>query len=104
MSQERWDIDLQILNGPMASLGTQVVRGPTVQIGSAPGARVFQIVGTYGPPISVGNRRSVPVSVSDFMVTISRAKPVKTKTTANKNPTYSRRSNIMPIPSLPSTF
>ena len=48
MSQERWDVDLKVLNGPMASLGTQVKRGPVVRIGTNPGPTGFRLSGYRG--------------------------------------------------------
>ena len=48
MSLERWDVDLKILNGPMASLGTQVLRGPVVRIGTNPGPTGFRLTGYRG--------------------------------------------------------
>ncbi|MBN2798463.1 MAG: hypothetical protein JXX28_04885 [Deltaproteobacteria bacterium] len=37
MSQERWDVVLKVLDGPMAGQGEQVLRGPVVRVGSNPG-------------------------------------------------------------------
>ena len=48
MSQERWDVDLKVLNGPMASLGVQVRRGPVVRIGVNPGPTGFALSGYRG--------------------------------------------------------
>ncbi|MEZ4318029.1 MAG: hypothetical protein R3F61_11015 [Myxococcota bacterium] len=35
--QERWDVVLRVLEGPLAAMGEQVYRGPTVRIGANPG-------------------------------------------------------------------
>ncbi|MCB9675042.1 MAG: transglycosylase SLT domain-containing protein [Alphaproteobacteria bacterium] len=35
--QERWDVVLQVLDGPLMAMGEQVYRGPTVRIGANPG-------------------------------------------------------------------
>jgi len=48
MSQERWDVDLKVLNGPMGSLGTQVKRGPVIRIGTNPGPTGFRLSGYRG--------------------------------------------------------
>ncbi len=48
MSQQRWDIVLKVLDGPLASMGEQVFRGPVVRIGSNPGPGGFKLSGYRG--------------------------------------------------------
>lgn len=43
MSQERWDVVLKVLSGPLAGLGEQVLRGPVVRIGVNPGPGGLQL-------------------------------------------------------------
>jgi hypothetical protein len=46
--QERWDVALKVLNGPMVSLGEQVLRGPVVRIGADPGPGGLKLGGYRG--------------------------------------------------------
>ena len=46
--QERWDVDLNILNGPQAKLGVQTLRGPVVRIGADPGPGGLKLGGYRG--------------------------------------------------------
>ena len=48
MSKERWDIAIKVLNGPLASLGEQVFRGPVVRIGADPGPGGVKLNGYRG--------------------------------------------------------
>ncbi|MEN0064444.1 MAG: transglycosylase SLT domain-containing protein [Myxococcota bacterium] len=48
MAQDRWDVVINVLNGPMASLGEQVLRGPVVRIGAQPGPGGFELRGYRG--------------------------------------------------------
>lgn len=45
MSQERWDVVLRFLNGPLQYQGDVVVRGPVVRIGSNPGPAGMKLDG-----------------------------------------------------------
>ncbi|MEQ1505372.1 MAG: transglycosylase SLT domain-containing protein [Myxococcota bacterium] len=46
--QERWDVALKVLNGPLAGAGEQVVRGPVVRIGADPGPGGLKLGGYRG--------------------------------------------------------
>ncbi|MEZ4234758.1 MAG: transglycosylase SLT domain-containing protein [Myxococcota bacterium] len=46
--QERWDVALKVLNGPMAALGEQVLRGPVVRLGADPGPGGLKLGGYRG--------------------------------------------------------
>ncbi|MBT3219543.1 MAG: hypothetical protein HN348_10670, partial [Proteobacteria bacterium] len=48
MSQERWDVVLKVLNGPLAAMGEQVFRGPVVRIGANPGPGGLKLTGYRG--------------------------------------------------------
>ena len=48
MSQERWDVVVQVLNGSMKVLGEQTLRGPVVRIGADPGPGGFKLNGYRG--------------------------------------------------------
>ncbi|TNE91760.1 MAG: hypothetical protein EP330_04290 [Deltaproteobacteria bacterium] len=48
MAQERWDVVLEVLDGPMASMGEQTLRGPVVRLGSNPGPGGFKFNGYRG--------------------------------------------------------
>jgi hypothetical protein len=45
MSQERWDVVLRFLSGPLQLKGTVVTRGPVVRIGAKPGPGGLQLQG-----------------------------------------------------------
>lgn len=47
-AQERWDVVLKVLDGPLAGLGEQVLRGPVVRIGVNPGPGGFALTGYRG--------------------------------------------------------
>ena len=47
-NQERWDVALKVLSGPLAGLGEQVFRGPVVRIGANPGAGGLTLTGYRG--------------------------------------------------------
>lgn len=46
--QERWDVVVRVLNGPLMSVGEQVYRGPIVRIGANPGPGGVQLTGYRG--------------------------------------------------------
>lgn len=46
--QERWDVVLKVLNGPLAAAGEQVVRGPVVRLGADPGPGGLKLGGYRG--------------------------------------------------------
>ncbi len=46
--QERWDVVLEILDGPLAHTGEKVYRGPTVRIGANPGPGGVELKGYRG--------------------------------------------------------
>jgi hypothetical protein len=46
--QERWDVVLRVLNGPMSAMGDQTLRGPVVRIGANPGPGGFKLNGYRG--------------------------------------------------------
>lgn len=46
--QERWDVVLEVKNGPAAALGQQVYRGPVVRIGANPGPGGMALQGYRG--------------------------------------------------------
>lgn len=48
MSNQRYDVVLRALNGPLASLGEQKFQGPLVRIGTNPGPGGFQLTGYRG--------------------------------------------------------
>lgn len=48
MSQQRWDVALVCLNGPLSGMGEQVFRGPVVRIGAEPGPGGFKLAGYRG--------------------------------------------------------
>ncbi len=43
MSQQRWDVKLVFLNGPLSVRGEQVIRGPVIRIGARPGPGGFAL-------------------------------------------------------------
>ena len=47
-TQERWDIALKVLGGPLAGAGEQVFRGPIVRLGANPGPGGFRLNGYRG--------------------------------------------------------
>lgn len=47
-TQERWDVVVKVLSGPLSGLGEQVFRGPVVRIGANPGPGGFQLTGYRG--------------------------------------------------------
>ncbi len=46
--QERWDVALKVLDGPLQHMGEQTFRGPVVRIGAEPGAGGFRLAGYRG--------------------------------------------------------
>jgi len=48
MSQERWDVQLRFLNGPLAFGGVRTERGPVVRIGANPGPGGLKTAGYRG--------------------------------------------------------
>ncbi|MCO4744020.1 MAG: hypothetical protein KC912_04480 [Proteobacteria bacterium] len=48
MAQERWDVVIEVLDGPMAAMGEQTLRGPVVRLGSNPGPGGFKLTGYRG--------------------------------------------------------
>ncbi len=48
MSQERWDVVIQFLDGPMGMQGEKVFRGPVVRMGANPGPGGVQLQGYRG--------------------------------------------------------
>ncbi|HHO51120.1 MAG TPA: hypothetical protein ENK18_09690 [Deltaproteobacteria bacterium] len=48
MAQERWDVVVKLLNGPLSAMGEQVLRGPVVRIGARPGPGGFTLTGYRG--------------------------------------------------------
>jgi hypothetical protein len=46
--QERWDVVLRCLNGPMSAMGDQTLRGPVVRIGANPGPGGLKLNGYRG--------------------------------------------------------
>ena len=48
MSDQRWDVVLKILDGPLASSDEHVHRGPVVRIGADPGPGGFRLDGYRG--------------------------------------------------------
>ena len=48
MSQERWDVHLRFLNGPLAYEGDLVRRGPVIRIGANPGPGGLSMEGYRG--------------------------------------------------------
>lgn len=48
MSQDRWDVHLRVLDGPMANTQVHIVRGPVASIGSAPGGNGLALEGYRG--------------------------------------------------------
>ncbi len=46
--QERWDVVLKVLNGPMQAVGEQKLRGPIIRIGANPGPGGFPLNGYRG--------------------------------------------------------
>jgi len=55
MSQERWDVVLRFLGGPLSFQGDVTCRGPVVRIGSAPGPGGLALAGYRG----LDNRQAV---------------------------------------------
>ena len=47
-TQERWDIAVKVLGGPLAAMGEQVLRGPVVRLGANPGPGGVQLTGYRG--------------------------------------------------------
>jgi hypothetical protein len=47
-TQERWDVVVRLLNGPLAQMGEQILRGPVVRIGANPGPGGVQLNGYRG--------------------------------------------------------
>ena len=48
MSQERWDVIIRVLDGPLAGLGEQTLQGPVVRIGVNPGPGGLALAGYRG--------------------------------------------------------
>jgi hypothetical protein len=48
LSQERWDVALKVLGGPLAGMGEQVYRGPVVRLGANPGSGGLKLNGYRG--------------------------------------------------------
>lgn len=48
MSQERFDVVLKVLNGPLAAMGEQTYKGPLVRIGANPGPGGLALTGYRG--------------------------------------------------------
>lgn len=48
MAQDRWDVVIKLLDGPLASVGEHVLRGPVVRIGAQPGPGGFELRGYRG--------------------------------------------------------
>ncbi|TVQ94130.1 MAG: hypothetical protein EA397_03200 [Deltaproteobacteria bacterium] len=48
MSQERFDVVLKVLNGPLASMGEQTYKGPLVRLGANPGPGGLALTGYRG--------------------------------------------------------
>lgn len=48
MAQERWDVVIEVLDGPMSAMGEQTLRGPVVRLGSNPGSGGFKFNGYRG--------------------------------------------------------
>lgn len=48
MSQERWDVVLRFLDGPLSYQGDVVARGPVVRMGAAPGPGGLKLEGVRG--------------------------------------------------------
>jgi len=46
--QERWDVVLKLLNGPMKGVGEQKLRGPVIRLGANPGPGGVQLAGYRG--------------------------------------------------------
>ena len=46
--QERWDVVLKLLDGPMKGVGEQKLRGPVIRIGAHPGPGGFTLTGYRG--------------------------------------------------------
>jgi len=46
--QERWDVVLKMLNGPMKGVGEQKLRGPVIRLGANPGPGGVQLSGYRG--------------------------------------------------------
>ena len=46
--QERWDVILKLLDGPMKGVGEQKLRGPVIRIGANPGPGGFTLTGYRG--------------------------------------------------------
>lgn len=47
-AQERWDVVIRVLDGPLAGMGDQVLRGPVVRIGVTPGPGGLALTGYRG--------------------------------------------------------
>jgi hypothetical protein len=47
-NQERWDVVVKVLTGPMSGMGEQVLRGPVVRIGVNPGPGGLALTGYRG--------------------------------------------------------
>ncbi|MFT4622849.1 MAG: hypothetical protein ACI8PZ_001505 [Myxococcota bacterium] len=47
-NQERWDVAVKVLNGPLSAMGEQVLRGPVVRLGANPGPGGVQLTGYRG--------------------------------------------------------
>lgn len=47
-AQERWDVVLKMLNGPMKGVGEQKLRGPVIRLGANPGPGGVQLSGYRG--------------------------------------------------------
>jgi hypothetical protein len=48
VSQERWDVIIRVLDGPLAGLGEQTLKGPVVRIGVSPGPGGLALAGYRG--------------------------------------------------------
>lgn len=67
MSQERWDVVLRFLDGPLSYQGDIVARGPVVRMGAAPGPGGLKLEGVRG----VDDRQAVITAYDGATVSIA---------------------------------
>ncbi len=67
MAQERWDVVIRVLEGPLASSGEIVLRGPIIRMGANPGPGGFRLHGYRG----MDARQAVITAYEGGEVTVS---------------------------------
>lgn len=81
MSQERWDVVLKFLNGPLAYQGDMVLRGPVIRIGANPGPGGLKLDGYRG----LDDRQAVVTAYDGGTVSIAPVGPNQVRTAPHEH-------------------